>query len=95
VTFWRNGGRTDLADLALVCSRHHTLIHTQGFQLVLSPDRTLTVRTAEDIPVPHHPELAREAADDLDRTLAPYTSEWANDPFDLSFVVMVMRAHCG
>jgi hypothetical protein len=42
-------------NLILVCSRHHTLIHAQGFQLVLTPDRQLTVRTADDIPVPHHP----------------------------------------
>ncbi|MFN2539598.1 MAG: DUF222 domain-containing protein [Mycobacteriales bacterium] len=55
VRFWAHGGPTDLANLVLVCSRHHTLIHAQGFQLVLSPDRTLTVRTAADIPVPHHP----------------------------------------
>jgi hypothetical protein len=55
VLFWSHGGGTDLDNLVLVCSRHHTLIHAQGFQLVLSPDRTLTVRTADDIPVPHHP----------------------------------------
>ena len=79
-----------LWNLALVCSRHHTLIHTQGFQLVLSPDRTLTVRTADDIPVPHHP--TRPAADpsELDHTAAALSSEWKNDPFDLGYVVHVM-----
>jgi hypothetical protein len=55
VTFWRNGGPTDLANLVLVCSRHHTLIHSKGFQLVLTPDRQLTVRTVDDIPVPQRP----------------------------------------
>jgi hypothetical protein len=43
------------SNLVLVCSRHHTLIHTQGFQLVLHPDRRLTVATADGVPVLHHP----------------------------------------
>jgi hypothetical protein len=28
VIWWRNSGTTDIDNLALVCSRHHTLIHT-------------------------------------------------------------------
>ena len=93
VTFWRNGGPTDLANLLLVCSRHHTLIHDEGFQLVLSADRTLTVRTAADIPVPHHPTPPPAQAGRLDATIAPYQSEWANDPFNLSHVVWVLLQH--
>ena len=89
VVFWRDGGKTDLANLVLVCSRHHTLIHTMGFQLVLSPDRTLTVRTAGDIPVPHHPPLPHRPASELDPS-ARFHSEWVNDPFDLGYVVHVM-----
>ncbi|HVM28297.1 MAG TPA: DUF222 domain-containing protein [Mycobacteriales bacterium] len=55
VLFWRDGGATDLSNLVLVCARHHTLIHAQGFQLVLHPDRRLEVRTADGVPVLHHP----------------------------------------
>jgi hypothetical protein len=94
VVFWRDGGPTDLANLVLVCSRHHTLIHSKGFQLVLSPDRTLTVRTAADIPVPHAPELQRQSALDLDvderidrDTLPPL---WDGDRLDLDHVVWAM-----
>jgi hypothetical protein len=43
------------ANLVLVCSRHHTLIHTQGFQLRLHPDRRLDVRTADGARIVHHP----------------------------------------
>ena len=39
----------------LVCARHHTLIHAQGFQLVLHPDRRLEVTTAEGVALLHHP----------------------------------------
>ena len=55
VVFWSLGGPTDLSNLVLVCSRHHTLIHAQGFRLELHPDRRLEVRTADRVPVLHHP----------------------------------------
>ena len=55
VTFWQDGGRTDLDNLVLVCARHHTLVHQHGFQLTLQPDRRLGVATAEGVPVLHHP----------------------------------------
>ena len=95
VIFWSEGGPTDLANLVLVCARHHTLIHSQGFQLVLSPDRTLTVRTAEDIPVPHLPAPPTGQACELDLTAPALVSEYAGDRFDLGYVVMVMAQHSG
>ena len=55
VRFWRDGGCTDLANLVLVCSRHHTVLHAEGFGLTLHPDRSLDVRTADGTPVRHHP----------------------------------------
>ena len=92
VRFWRHGGRTDLANLVLLCERHHTLVHEQGFQLALTPDRALTVRTRDDIPVPHHPPLPTGDSDwlPLDAALADETS---HDRFDLRHVVSVMLQH--
>jgi hypothetical protein len=91
VVFWREGGPTDLRNLVLVCSRHHTLIHRDGYQLVLSPDRRLTVRTRDDIPVLHHPGLPWQPAVGLDEheriarhTLPPM---WDGDRLDLRHVV--------
>jgi hypothetical protein len=55
VRFWSDGGGTDLDNLVLVCSRHHTLIHAQGFSLVLDRDRRLEVHTAEGVAIVHHP----------------------------------------
>ncbi len=43
VKWWRNGGLTDLDNLLPICVRHHTLVHTGGWNLHLAPDRTLTV----------------------------------------------------
>jgi len=44
VVWWRHGGRTDLANLLPLCSRHHHLVHDRGWELHLAPDRTVTAR---------------------------------------------------
>lgn len=43
VRWWRHGGATDLDNLLPICIRHHTLVHTGGWNLRLAPDRQLTV----------------------------------------------------
>ena len=72
----------------LLCGFHHDVsVHKEGFQLVLSPDRTLTVRTKDDIPVPHRPALptARPGL-----AGSPYRSQWCGDRFDLAYIVSVV-----
>ena len=39
ITWWRNRGDTDLANLAPVCSKHHHLIHDYAWTLTLDADR--------------------------------------------------------
>ena len=43
IHFWRNGGCTDLCNLALVCHFHHHLVHEDRWTLAAAP------------PTPHHP----------------------------------------
>jgi hypothetical protein len=40
---WDHGGRTDLANLLPVCPHHHTMLHRERWQLVLGPNRELTI----------------------------------------------------
>ena len=40
---WEQGGATDLHNLLPVCSRHHHLIHSLRWQLVLHADRSVTI----------------------------------------------------
>lgn len=94
VTYWSAGGRTDLANLILLCSRHHTLVHRHGFRLSLRPDRTLRVSTAQGRPVLHHPAQPWQPGPDLDpdkfitpRTLPPVLR---GDRLDLSYAVAVL-----
>lgn len=44
IVWWRNGGRTDLANLIPVCARHHSRIHDAGWDIGLGPNRELTIR---------------------------------------------------
>ena len=44
IEYWENGGRTDLANLVPLCSRHHHAAHEGGWKLRLDSDsRELTV----------------------------------------------------
>jgi hypothetical protein len=40
--FWRDGGRTTLENLALICSFHHRTIHEHGWRVERAPDGELT-----------------------------------------------------
>jgi Domain of unknown function (DUF222) len=44
IIWWRNCGRTDLANLVPVCSKHHGRIHNDGWVISLGPNRQLTLR---------------------------------------------------
>ncbi|WP_020377394.1 HNH endonuclease signature motif containing protein [Candidatus Microthrix parvicella] len=38
ITWWSAGGGTDLDNLCIVCSRHHTMIHEQGLTIAKTSD---------------------------------------------------------
>jgi hypothetical protein len=64
---WQHGGRTDLDNLVFLCSRHHTLVHDQGFRLTLHPHtRALTVASAAGENITHRPGLPWHPATELD-----------------------------
>jgi len=41
IAWWRHGGRTDLANLLLICSFHHRLVHEHGWSLKRDADGTV------------------------------------------------------
>jgi len=99
VVYWRDGGPTDIDNLVLVCSRHHTLIHSQGFRLVLHPDRRLEVSTADGVPILHLPERPWGDPAQLDPT-GRITARTITPPrfqpgMDLRYVVSVLARQAG
>jgi hypothetical protein len=99
VVYWSEGGPTDFGNLVLLCSRHHTLVHNQGFRLVLHPDRRLDVMTAEGVPVVHLPTLPWGDPDQLDPAsrIRPdtITPPRFRPGMDLGYVVSVLVAQVG
>ncbi len=43
ITWWRNGGLTDLDNLLPLCSRHHTNVHNDNWTITLGTRRELTI----------------------------------------------------
>ena len=43
IIWWRNGGRTDLANLIPLCTKHLTNVHHDGWTISLGPNRELTL----------------------------------------------------
>jgi hypothetical protein len=41
IEWWRDGGRTDLQNLLLICSFHHKLVHEYGWRIKREPDGTI------------------------------------------------------
>ena len=97
VIYWSLGGRTDLANLILLCEHHHTVVHAQGFQLTLRADRSLEVRTADGTRLFHHPTVQPQHAEQLDAGVAigPATlPPSVTDPtIDLAYIVGVLLQH--
>ncbi len=92
--FWRDGGPTDLSNLVLLCTKHHQLLHTQGYVLTLDSDRNLSVSHADGTPLRHGPDLRSASAEALPPA-DPSTldRDCRGAPFDLGYVVNVMLAH--
>jgi hypothetical protein len=99
VVYWSEGGPTDFGNLVLLCARHHTLVHHQGFRLVLHPDRRLGVWTADGVPVVHLPTLPWGDPDQLDpaRRIGAdtITPPRFRPGMDLGYVVSVLVAQAG
>jgi len=97
VRWWSHGGRTDLENLVLVCSRHHQLIHDEGYRLRLDSHRVLHVRDRHGKPVLHRPPLVAGDAAALDPTgritAETLKTRWTGERMDLGYVVSVLLAH--
>ena len=96
VVYWSEGGATDFDNLVLLCSRHHTIVHSQGFQLVLHPERRLDVMTADGVQLLHLPPRPWGDPAALDPTgrinARTITPPYFEPGMDLGYVVSVLLA---
>ncbi|CAN5549187.1 hypothetical protein BH10ACT2_BH10ACT2_24680 [soil metagenome] len=61
VHWWRHSGRTDLANLLPVCSKHHHYIHNGGWEIHLAPDRKLSITQPNNTTMTTGPPKRRAA----------------------------------
>ncbi|MGH7403304.1 MAG: HNH endonuclease signature motif containing protein, partial [Candidatus Rokuibacteriota bacterium] len=60
---WAQGGPTTLANLLLLCRRHHRAVHEQGYQVARGPDGALQFTRPDGRPLPAVPPVAAVLAD--------------------------------
>jgi 5-methylcytosine-specific restriction endonuclease McrA len=63
VRHWAQGGPTTLANLALLCRRHHRAVHEEGYQVDRNPDGVLQFRRPDGRLLPEVPPSAAVPAD--------------------------------
>ncbi len=55
VTFWSEGGETNLSNIFLGCTRHHHLVHQPGWHVKLLADATVVITTPDGRVLTSHP----------------------------------------
>jgi hypothetical protein len=61
---WINGGESKLANMALLCTYHHGLLHRGAFSIVKEADETLRFVTADGRTIPPHGYRREDFVDD-------------------------------
>jgi hypothetical protein len=104
VVHWADGGATRLANLPLLCRRHHRAVHEEGFTVELLAGGEVRFRRAggrlleEASPLP---AVAGDAVVALSRRLAAEGLEvnaeasllsWGGEPLDLGWAVECLRS---
>jgi hypothetical protein len=55
VRHWAQGGPTTLANLVLLCRRHHHAVHEEGYRVARGPDGALRFQRPDGQPLPEVP----------------------------------------
>ena len=100
---WAQGGPTTLANLALLCRRHHRAVHEEGYQVQRLPDGALQFRRPDgrllpDVPapaaVPADPvRVLRARHEALGLRLHPRTAcpGWLGERLDLGWAINLLH----
>ncbi|HEU5190648.1 MAG TPA: HNH endonuclease signature motif containing protein [Methylomirabilota bacterium] len=55
IQHWAHGGPTTLANLVLLCRRHHRAVHEDGYRITREEDGKLTFLRPDGRPLPESP----------------------------------------
>jgi hypothetical protein len=103
IRHWAQGGPTTLANLALVCRRHHRAVHEGGFQVERAPDGELRFRRPDGRLLPEVPPPSEVAGDPLgvlrawhqaaglDLHAHTATPGWLGERLDVGYAIDVLH----
>jgi hypothetical protein len=103
---WANGGPTRLANLALLCRRHHRAVHEDGYTLVRDADGTLHFSTPQGWPIPEVPAPPAMPGDPVQALVATNRARglaidartacpsWTGERLDLGWTIDVLHPAC-
>jgi len=99
VEHWtKDNGPTELANLALLCKRHHRMVHEGGYTMAKARDGTwsFTRPTGDPVMLPQRPpsspeELTRSnQSEGREPGREPYAPEGAGEGLDLDYVTWAL-----
>jgi 5-methylcytosine-specific restriction endonuclease McrA len=100
---WAQGGPTKLANLALLCRRHHRAVHEEGFHIAPRPDGMLAFRRPDGRLLPEVPPPAAGLGDSVGMIRARHDAEglrlnahtarpgWLGERLDLGWAIDVLH----
>jgi len=107
VRHWAQGGPTTLANLLLLCRRHHRAVHEEGYQVAPGPDGALRFRRPDGRPLPEVPPPAAVPVDPVEalrtchdaqglhlngRTACPL---WVGERIDAGWAIDILHPRAG
>jgi len=103
IRHWANGGPTTLANLALLCRRHHRAVHEEGYQVDREPDGALRFRRPDGRLLPAVPPPAAVPADPIQSLRAAHIARglrlhartacpgWLGERLDVGWAIDVLH----
>ncbi|MGH7676581.1 MAG: DUF222 domain-containing protein [Gemmatimonadales bacterium] len=103
IRHWAQGGPTTLANLAMLCRRHHRAVHEEGYQVERQPDGELRFRRPDGRPLPDVPAppavpddpiralRARNEAAGLHLHAATTRPGWLGEHLDVGWAIDVLH----
>jgi len=100
---WANGGPTTLANLALLCRRHHRAVHEEGYQVERGADGELRFRRPDGRSLPAVPPPVAVPADPVEALRARHRAQglaldawtacpsWLGERLDLDWAISVLH----